>query len=187
MCFYSDTLTLSQIDGFSGRAEINNKMLLKCLRITPLWGKDWDRILLSTFCSLAFLISHVTAQIWLWPLSFQLPIFNKDLMKKLCTQHFLFEAGRAKTFYICVCELICAVCAVQIDIAISCKTLSFMYNTSKMPRMSSHHYLVPSILLCSNLPWPHIKHGVSMVRVPIKFHMSVINQKIVTKSFSSSS
>ena len=119
VCFYSDTLTLSQIDGFSGRAEINNKMLLKCLCITPLWGKDWDGILLSTFCFLTFLILHMTATIWLCPLSFQLPIFNKDLMKKLCTQQFLLKPGMDKkqSFWDFLC------CSVQTGNAISCKTV----------------------------------------------------------------
>ena len=132
VCFYSDTLTLSQIDGFSGRAEINNKMLLKCLRITPLWGKDRNRILLSTFCSLAFLISHMTARIWLWPLSFQLPIFSKDLMKKLCTQQFLCEAGRAKKIFLSLRVNMCCLCSPDRHCHYSCTTI---HNTSKMPRM----------------------------------------------------
>ncbi len=137
VCFYSDTLTLSQIDGFSGRAEINNKMLLKCLCITPLWGKDWDGILLSTFCFLTFLILHMTATIWLCPLSFQLPIFNKDLMKKLCTQQFLLKAGRDKNQSFWFFEIFCAV---QFRQSMPFHAQHF----KKMARMSSHYHLVPS-------------------------------------------
>ena len=141
VCFYSDTLTLSQIDGFSGRAEINNKMLLKCLCITPLWGKDWDGILLSAFCFLTFLILHMTATIWLCPLSFQLPIFNKDLMKKLCTQQFLLKSGRDKKQSFWVFKIFCAV---QFRQALPFHVKLCLQHNKKMPRMSSNYHLVPS-------------------------------------------
>ena len=164
MCFYSDTLTLSQIDGFSGRAEINNKMLLKCLRITPLWGKDCIGILLSTFCFLTVLILHMTATMWLWPLSFQFPIFNTAVSLR----------GREKHF-----TNVCIVLAIQNDshIAFSCKTKTMTR------RMSSHHNLALSYFLKLVLT----TYQTGTVTDPIKFHMSVINQKFFTKSFTFSS
>ena len=153
VCFYSDTLTLSQIDGFSGRAEINNKMLLKCLRITPLWGKDCKGILLSTFCFLTVLILHMTATMWLWPLSFQFPIFNTAVSLR----------GREKHF-----TNVCIVLAIQNDshIACSCKTTN---------QEECHLIIILRYLTFSNSSWPHIKLGLSQTQLSSTCQWSIRN------------